>query len=172
MLNPRNKCLTRKPSEIVKKTSWLESGKDDARGYEKGCIQVLQTHQQSDPHEREIPEALYSKSSKFKGRNVPAGVKPFAIPESEELDNQARKIECGTLVLEPEGTWRDMKKSLYYKFKETSLAVDASMAYDHMKELEKTVDYVSFTRECLACESVYTTKISSLEIPGLPVGFV
>ena len=42
-----------------------------------------------------------------------AGVEPFSIPESEELDNQARKIECGTLVLEPEGTWRDMKKSLF-----------------------------------------------------------
>ena len=39
-----------------------------------------------------------------------------------------------------------------------------------MKELEKTVDHDSFMRECLACESVYTTKISSLEIPGLPVG--
>ena len=26
------------------------------------------------------------------------------LPESEELDNQARKIECGTLVLESEGT--------------------------------------------------------------------
>ena len=63
-----------------------------------------------------------------------------------------------------------MKKSLYYEFKETSLAVDASMAYDHMKELEKMVDYESFMRECLACESVYTTKISSLEIPGSPVG--
>ena len=83
-----------------------------------------------------------------------AGVKPFSIPESEELDKKARKIECGTLVLEPEGTWRDMNKSLYYKFKETWLAVDASMAYDQMKELEKTVDYESFMRECLACESV------------------
>ena len=83
-----------------------------------------------------------------------AGVKPFSFPESEELDNQARKIECGTLVLETEGAWRDMKKSLYYKFKETSLAVDASMAYDQMKELEKTGDYESFMRECLACESV------------------
>ena len=39
-----------------------------------------------------------------------------------------------------------------------------------MKELEKAVDYESFMRECLARESVYTTKISSLEIPGLPVG--
>ena len=45
---------------------------------------------------------------------MPAGVKPFSIPESEELDNQARKTECGTLVLEPEDTWRDMKKFLYY----------------------------------------------------------
>ena len=89
----------------------------------------------------------------------------FSISESEELDNQARKIECGTLVLEPEGTRRDIKKSPYCKFKETLLAVDASVAYDHMKELEKTVDYESFMRECLACESVYTTKISNLEIP-------
>ena len=48
--------------------------------------------------------------------NVLAGVKSFSIPESEELDNRAQKIECGTLVLEPEGKWRDMQKSLYYKF--------------------------------------------------------
>ena len=40
-----------------------------------------------------------------------------------------------------------MKKSLYYKFKETSLAVDESTACDHMKELEKTVDYESSMRE-------------------------
>ena len=63
-----------------------------------------------------------------------------------------------------------MKKTLYHGFKESSLAVDASMAYDQMNELEKTVDYESFMRECLACESVYTTKNSSLHIPGLPVG--
>ena len=44
------------------------------------------------------------------------------------------------------------------------------MAYDQMKELEKAVDYESFMRECLACESVYTTNISSLEFLGLPVG--
>ena len=44
------------------------------------------------------------------------------------------------------------------------------MAYSQMKELEKTVDYESFMRECHACESVYKTKISSLEISGLPVG--
>ena len=63
-----------------------------------------------------------------------------------------------------------MKKSFCCKFKEISLAVDASMACDQMKEVEKIVDYESFMRECLACESVYTTKVSSLEIPGLPVG--
>ena len=113
--------------------------------------------------------ALDSKFNKFKGREVPAGVKHFSTPESEEIDNHARKIECGTLVLEPEGTWREMKKSLCCKFKEPSLPVDASMAYDQKKELEKTVDYESFMRECLACESVYTTIISNLEIPGLPV---
>ena len=57
-------------------------------------------------------------------------------------------------------------KSLFYRFKETSLAVDASMAYDQMEDLEKTVDYELFMRECLACESVCTTKISNLEVPG------
>ena len=65
-----------------------------------------------------------------------------------------------------------MKKSLYYRFKETSLslAVDASIAHGQMRELEKTVDYESFMRESIACESVYPTKNSNLEIPGLPVG--
>ena len=53
---PAEQTPDHKAEEIVKKTFWLESGKDDARGPEKGCIQVLQTHQRSDPHEREIPE--------------------------------------------------------------------------------------------------------------------
>ena len=46
-----------------------------------------------------------------KGR-VPAGVKPFAAPESHDLEHQARRIECGTLVLQPDETWRDVKKNL------------------------------------------------------------
>ena len=50
------------------------------------------------------------------------------------------------------------------------MAVDTSVAYDQMKELEKTVDNESFMKECLACESVYKSKISTLEIPGLPEG--
>ena len=62
-------------------------------------------------------------------------------------------------------TW---KKSLHYKFKETSLAIDASMAYDQMQELEQTVDYESLMKECLACESVCKSKISTLEILRLP----
>ena len=44
------------------------------------------------------------------------------------------------------------------------------MAHDEMKEQEKTVDYESFMKECLACESVYKSKISTPEIPGLPEG--
>ena len=35
---------------------------------------------------------------------VSPGVKPYSIPKSEELDYQARNIECGTLVHEPERT--------------------------------------------------------------------
>ena len=65
-----------------------------------------------------------------------------------------------------------MKKSLCYKFKETSLAIDASMAYDQSSELEQTVDYESFMKECLACESVCKSKFSPLEIPGLPEGSI
>ena len=102
--------------------------------------------------------------------NVPSGVKPFSIPESEELDNQARKIECGTLVLEPEGTWRDMKNNFCDMFKETSLTIDASMAYDQMRELEKTADYESFMQECLACESVSHSTNSTLETDWLSEG--
>ena len=168
---PAEQMPDQKAGEIVKKTlgsnlekTMLEDLKRVVSKFFKLTNGLIRT--------REKYQSLVQKVQQIQRRSVPAGVKPFAIPESEELDNQARKIECGTLVLEPEGTWRDMKKSLYYKFNEISLAVDASMAYDHMKELEKTEDYESFMRECLACESVYTTKISSLEIPGLPVGFV
>ena len=52
------------------------------------------------------------------------------------------------------------------RFKETSFAIDASMAYTHMLEVEKIVDCESFMKECLACEWVCTSKISKLEIPG------
>ena len=44
------------------------------------------------------------------------------------------------------------------------------MAHDEMEELEKTVDYEPFMKECLTCESVYKSKISTPEIPGLPEG--
>ena len=50
------------------------------------------------------------------------------------------------------------------------MAVDASMANDQMKELEKTVDYESFTTECLACESVHTSQFRNWRSLGLPVG--
>ena len=122
----------------------------------------FRTHQQTDTHKGEV-QSLEKQVQQIQSGNVPAGVKPFSIPESEKLDKQARNIECGRLVPEPKGKWRDMKK-LYYKFKETSLAVDASVAHDQMKELEKTVDNESFMKECLACESVYKSKISTLEI--------
>ena len=56
---------------------------------------------------RDRYQSLVQQVLQIQRENVPAGVKPFSIPESEELDNQARKIECGALVLDPEGTWRD-----------------------------------------------------------------
>ena len=125
MLNPRNKTPDPKAEEIVKKTlgsnlekTMLEDLKRVVFKFFKltnKLIRTIQKYQNVAQQVQQIPR-----------EKVPAGVKPFSIPESEELDNQARKIECGTSVLEPEGTWRDMKKSLYYKFKETSLAVGAS----------------------------------------------
>ena len=76
---------------------------------------------------RERYQDLVQQVQQIQRGNVPPGVKPFSIPESEELNNQARQIECGTLALEPEGTWRDMKNSFCDKFKETSLTIDGSM---------------------------------------------
>ena len=60
------------------------------------------------------------------------------------------------------------EKCLYYKFKETLLALDASIDFDELKELEAHVNYESFMKESLACETVYKTKNSTLDIPGLP----
>ena len=71
-------------------------------------------------------------------------------------------------MLEPERTWRDKTKYLYYKFKETLLAFDASTDFDELKELEAHVNFESFMKESLACETVYKTKNSTLDIPGLP----
>ena len=48
---------------------------------------------------REVCQSLVTQVQQIQRENVPAGVKPFSIPEPEELDNQARKNECGTLVL-------------------------------------------------------------------------
>ena len=64
-------------------------------------------------HTRKRYQSLVQQIQQIQRGNVPPGVKSFSIPESEELDNQARQIECGTLVPDPEGTWRDMKKHLY-----------------------------------------------------------
>ena len=71
-----------------------------------------QNHQQTDPHKREVPKPCTASSTNSKRERAgwSQTFQPFSIPESEELDNQARKIECVTLVLVPEGTWRDMKK--------------------------------------------------------------
>ena len=65
MLNPRNKRLTRS-----EENPWLESGKDDARRPENGCIQVPQTHQKTDPHEREIPEPKTAGPADSKGERA------------------------------------------------------------------------------------------------------
>ena len=76
--------------------------------------------------------------------NMPPGVKPFSIPESEELDNQARKIDCGTWVFEPEATWRDMKKVFVTSSRKRHWQL---MRRWRTKELEQTVDNESFMKE-------------------------
>ena len=67
-------------------------------------------------------------------------------------------------MLEPERTWRDKTKCLYYKFKETLLPLDASIDFDELKELEAHVNYESFMKESLACETVHKTRNSTLDI--------
>ena len=127
---PKGKKARYAEEEFVKKTlgsnlekTMLEDLKRVASKFNKLTKRRIRTR------EREKYQSLVQQVQQIqRWWNVPAGVTPFSTPESEELDNQARV--CGTLVLEPEGTWRDMKKSLHYKFKETSLAVDASMASD------------------------------------------
>ena len=59
------------------------------------------------------------------------------------------------------------KTSLYSKFTETSLAIDASTEFDQITELEAQVNYESFMKESSACETVYTSKISTLDFPRL-----
>ena len=46
-------------------------------------------------------------------------------------------------------------KKLYYKLKETSLAIDAAIAFDPVKELEAQVSGESLKTESLACETVH-----------------
>ena len=42
---------------------------------------------------------------KIQERRVPPTVKPLVTPEPDQPDHQARRVECGTLVLGPEETW-------------------------------------------------------------------
>ena len=44
------------------------------------------------------------------------------------------------------------EKFVYYKFKRTSLAIDASIECDQMEDLEAQVNYESLMKESLACE--------------------
>ena len=95
---PAERTPDQKAEEIVKKTlgsyleqTMLEDLKRVVSKFFKHINRLVRT--------REKYQSLVQQVQQIQRVNVPAGVKPFSIPESEELDNQARKIECGTLVL-------------------------------------------------------------------------
>ena len=95
---PAEQTPDQKAEEIVEKTlgsnlekTMLEDLKKVVSKFFKLTNRLIRT--------REKYQSLVQQVQQIQRVNVPAGVKPFSIPESEELDNQARKIECGTLVL-------------------------------------------------------------------------
>ena len=103
---PAEQTPDQKAYEIVKKTlcsnlekTMLEDLKRVVSKFFKLTNRLIRT--------RGKYQSLVQQVQQIQREKVPAGVKPLSIPESEELDNQARKMECGTLVLEPEGTWRE-----------------------------------------------------------------
>ena len=67
-----------------------------------------------------------------------------------------------------EGTWRDLKIAWYCKFEETTLAIDASTEFPQINGFEAQVIYESFMKDSVACEAVYKSRISTLDIPVSP----
>ena len=64
---------------------------------------------------------------------------------------------------------RHGKKNVYHKFKERHhWQLTHQQKFDQITELEAQTIYESFMKECLACETAYKSKISTLDIPGLP----
>ena len=106
---PAEQTPDQKAEEIVKKT--LDSN------LERRCSRTwkgLRPSSSISPTNWSAQEGdtitLHRKFHKFNEGTCHLESNLFSIPGSEELDNQAPKNNCGTLVLEPEGTWRDMKK--------------------------------------------------------------
>ena len=96
---PAERTPDQKAEEIVKKTlrsnleqTMLEDLKRVVSKFFKHINRLVRTREK-------YYQSLAQQVQQIQSVNVPAGVKPFSIPESQELDNQARKIECGTLVL-------------------------------------------------------------------------
>ena len=90
---PAEQTPDQKAEEIVKKTLGSNLEKTMLEDLKRVVSRLIRT--------REKYQSFVQRVQQIQRENVPAGVKPFSIPESDELDNQARKTECGTLVLEP-----------------------------------------------------------------------
>ena len=95
---PAERTPDQKAEEIVKKTlgSYLE--KTMLEDLKRVVSKFFKPHQQTHPHEREIPEPCAASPANSKCERA-CWSQTFSIQESQELDNHARKIECGTSVL-------------------------------------------------------------------------
>ena len=67
---PAKQTPDQKAEEIVEKTLGSNLEKTMLEDLKKGCIQVLQTHQQTDPHVREIPEPCTASPANSKGERA------------------------------------------------------------------------------------------------------
>ena len=67
----------------------------------KSCDSYCQMHQQAHENKRKHQHPV-QQIQQIQERRVPVGVEPFMTPDSDGLDQQRRRMECGTLVLEPQ----------------------------------------------------------------------
>ena len=95
---PAERTPDQKAEEIVKKTLGSNLEKTMLEDLKRVVSKFFKPHQQTHPHEREIPEPCAASPANSKCERA-GWSQTFSIQESQELDNHARKIECGTSVL-------------------------------------------------------------------------
>ena len=79
---PVERTPDQKAEEIVKKTLGSNLEKTMLEDLQRVVSRFFKPRQQTDPHEREIPEPCAPSPANSKGKMWRAGVKPFSISES------------------------------------------------------------------------------------------